>query len=129
MIPRPGGFPRCPDMRRPAVRDGVAVRLRPRLASPHRIPPSVRPEPSGDPAPRHPPVAARPPGPDPRRGAEANDNDVPAHRERARSVLREVVLLVIFALTLAGTYYLGSLNAAHNVIVVPGPSSVRSIVT
>lgn len=59
----------------------------------------------------------------------ANDNAVPARPGSARPLLREALFLLILAATLAGTYWIGRLNAAQNVIVVPGPSSSRSVVT
>lgn len=52
----------------------------------------------------------------------ANDNQAYLSG-RARMLLREVLFLVIFGATLAGTYYLGRLHAFHNVIVVPESSA------
>ena len=48
----------------------------------------------------------------------ANDNK-PLLSPKARTVLREMLFLLLFGATLAGTYYVGRLHAFHNVIVVP----------
>lgn len=66
-------------------------------------------------SPAGPPVGVA--GGTPDRGI-ANDNAV-LFSPRARTLLREVLFLLIFGATLAGTYYLGRLHAYHNVIVVP----------
>ena len=55
--------------------------------------------------------------------AVANDNVLLG--ARSRTVLREVLFLLIFGATLAGTYYLGRMHAFYNVIVVPD-ASVRT---
>ena len=45
---------------------------------------------------------------------------------RAAYVVREAVMLVMFVVTLAATYYLGRTHAFQNVIVVPEPWSRHS---
>ncbi|HMO28495.1 hypothetical protein [Enterovirga sp.] len=50
----------------------------------------------------------------------ANDN---LAASGGRTLLREVLFLLVFGATLAGTYYLGRLHGTQNVIVVPEPAS------
>ncbi|WP_375458233.1 hypothetical protein [uncultured Enterovirga sp.] len=59
----------------------------------------------------------------------ANDNASPLPVPATRSLLREIIFLLIFAATLAGTYYIGRLTSAVTVISVPGPTSDHSRVT
>lgn len=58
----------------------------------------------------------------------ANDN-TRAATTRARSVWRDLFFLAILAMTIVGAFWSGKLNATQRVIVVPGPSSDRHIVT
>lgn len=59
---------------------------------------------------------------DRRPGAVANDNSNRVD-PKTRMLLREIVFLIIFGATLAGTYYLGRMHGFHNVIVVPDSKS------
>lgn len=52
----------------------------------------------------------------------ANDN-VAYLDPRTRTLLREAAFLLMFGVTLAGTYYLGRQHAVSNVIVVPDAST------
>lgn len=142
MIPRPGrlGRPSASPARVPATRHEAAQppalgRAELLLAGqgrkvgsrPLRVPQDafvpVAPNPfTALPGRKWPALAA----PSPATGANDNAEAAPSRR---RTVLRELVFLLIFAATLAGTYYIGRMNAATNVIVVPGPSSHRSVVT
>lgn len=58
----------------------------------------------------------------------ANDN-ARAGATRTRSVWRDLLFLAILAMTIAGAFWSGKLNATQRVIVVPGPSSDRHVVT
>lgn len=58
----------------------------------------------------------------------ANDN-TRAGAPRARSVWRDLFFLAILAMTIIGAFWSGKLNATQRVIVVPGPSSDRHMVT
>lgn len=58
----------------------------------------------------------------------ANDN-ARAGSTRARSVWRDLFFLAILAMTIVGAFWSGKLNATQRVIVVPGPSSDRHVVT
>lgn len=64
----------------------------------------------------------------PRPQPSANDNEAPAG-VTPRRWLRELLFLAILAVTLVGAFYSGRIHAFHKVIVVPGPSSARSVVT
>ena len=57
----------------------------------------------------------------------ANDNAAKVVRNK-KALLREIVFLLIFGATLAGTYYLGRLHAFYKVIEVPEPRSGGSVV-
>lgn len=59
----------------------------------------------------------------------ANDNRTPAPSSTGRALLHELLFLLLLAVTLALTFYVGRLNAAQNVIVVPGPSGPQNLVT
>lgn len=58
----------------------------------------------------------------------ANDN-ARARTTRIRSVWRDLFFLALLAMTIAGAFWSGKLNATQRVIVVPGPSSDRHVVT
>lgn len=58
----------------------------------------------------------------------ANDN-TRAGATRTRSVWRDLFFLAILAMTIVGAFWSGKLNATQRVIVVPGPSSDRHVVT
>ncbi len=58
----------------------------------------------------------------------ANDN-IRAGTTRTPSVWRDLIFLAILAMTIVGAFWSGKLNATQRVIVVPGPSSDRHMVT
>jgi hypothetical protein len=57
----------------------------------------------------------------------ANDND--AKPGDTRSVVRDLIFLMILAATVAGAFWSGRMHGYQKVIVVPGPSSFHSQVT
>lgn len=59
----------------------------------------------------------------------ANDNWARPSSKRIRFALRDAVMMVILAVTLAGAFYSGRLHAAQTVIVVPPPASERNVLT
>lgn len=58
----------------------------------------------------------------------ANDNNR-AGTARKRSMWRDLFFLALLTMTIAGAFWSGQQNAAQRVIVVPGPSSDRHMVT
>lgn len=52
-----------------------------------------------------------------------------AWRPKMSRILRELVMLLLLAATLAGTFYLGRVYAFQNVIVLPDPDRGHSVVT
>ena len=59
----------------------------------------------------------------------ANDN-TPVRDARVRSSWRDLFFLALLAITIAGAFWSGKLHATQErVIVVPGPSSHRNVVT
>lgn len=57
----------------------------------------------------------------------ANDNFFAPNARK--SLWRELFFLTLLAVTLAGVFWTGRMHAYQKVIVVPGPSSYRSVVT
>ena len=58
----------------------------------------------------------------------ANDNNR-AGTARKRSMWRDLFFLALLTMTIVGAFWSGQQNAAQRVIVVPGPSSDRHMVT
>lgn len=56
----------------------------------------------------------------------ANDNKAQIVRKRG-ALLREVMFLLLFGATLAGTYYLGRMHAFQKIIVVPEPMAGKVV--
>jgi hypothetical protein len=65
----------------------------------------------------------------PRSGGTENANDNSAKPAPARPAWREALFLGILAATLFGAFMAGRNNAAHKVIIVPGPIGFYSVVT
>jgi hypothetical protein len=112
-----GGRARSPIL--PAIRrtDLAEIRQsRPLRRRPRRIPTDavVMIDPGSVPAP-----------PADTRSSNANDNQ-PYLPPKVRSVLREMIFLTIFILTLAGTYYVGRTHGFHRVIWVPDVQSHKN---